>query len=344
MGFRYRKSINLGGGFRVNLSKNGIGYSWGVKGYRVTKTADGRTRRTASIPGTGISYVEEHRGGGSAPKAEKPQIDPLSEYADVQTVSSASTEKLSSGEYGQLFRKIRHYKAGVTVLAIAAFLLISTPPLCVVCLAALAVLLMKGRCKITYEFDDFQRERWLEMSEAWKGVASSETLHEIVLTAKSKNKRVTAGIENGVQTEKMGAGGRLPYYLTTNVSPVVFAFKDKRMAILPDRLLVIEKKKMAAIDYHDVKFELSAVGFLESESTPKDSEIIEYVWAYANKDGSQDKRYSGNKRYPVMKYGKIVITSDSGLNIQFLCSNEKAADKLNDVIGRRPEYSDSCDS
>ena len=36
MGFRYRKSINLGGGFRINLSKSGIGYSWGVKGYRVT--------------------------------------------------------------------------------------------------------------------------------------------------------------------------------------------------------------------------------------------------------------------------------------------------------------------
>ena len=45
MGWRYRKSINLGGGFRVNLSKNGIGYSWGVKGYRMTKTADaGRGR------------------------------------------------------------------------------------------------------------------------------------------------------------------------------------------------------------------------------------------------------------------------------------------------------------
>lgn len=28
MGFRYRKSINLGGGFRINLSKSGIGYSY----------------------------------------------------------------------------------------------------------------------------------------------------------------------------------------------------------------------------------------------------------------------------------------------------------------------------
>ena len=59
MGLRYRKSINLGGGFRVNLSKSGVGYSFGGKGYRVTKTAKGTTRRTASIPGTGISYVSE---------------------------------------------------------------------------------------------------------------------------------------------------------------------------------------------------------------------------------------------------------------------------------------------
>lgn len=30
MGWRFRKSINLGLGFRINLSKSGIGYSWGV--------------------------------------------------------------------------------------------------------------------------------------------------------------------------------------------------------------------------------------------------------------------------------------------------------------------------
>jgi len=35
MGFRVRKSINLGGGFQVDLSKSGVGYSWGVPGYRI---------------------------------------------------------------------------------------------------------------------------------------------------------------------------------------------------------------------------------------------------------------------------------------------------------------------
>lgn len=61
MGFKYRKSINLGGGFRINVSKSGVGYSWGTKGFRITKTAKGTTRRTYSIPRTGISYVSESR-------------------------------------------------------------------------------------------------------------------------------------------------------------------------------------------------------------------------------------------------------------------------------------------
>lgn len=58
MGFRYRKSFGSGP-FRVNLSKSGIGYSVGTKGFRYTKKANGGTRTTASIPGTGISYVKE---------------------------------------------------------------------------------------------------------------------------------------------------------------------------------------------------------------------------------------------------------------------------------------------
>lgn len=61
MGFRFRKSYGKGP-FRVNLSKSGLGYSFGGKGFRITKKAGGGTRTTASIPGTGISYVTDSSG------------------------------------------------------------------------------------------------------------------------------------------------------------------------------------------------------------------------------------------------------------------------------------------
>ena len=68
MGFRYRKSFGKGP-FRVTVSKSGIGYSAGVKGFRVTKKAGGGIRTTASIPGTGISYVTD----SSSRKASAPE-------------------------------------------------------------------------------------------------------------------------------------------------------------------------------------------------------------------------------------------------------------------------------
>lgn len=58
MGMRFRKSFG-GKHFRVTLSKSGVGCSCGIKGARITRTASGRTRKTASIPGSGISYITE---------------------------------------------------------------------------------------------------------------------------------------------------------------------------------------------------------------------------------------------------------------------------------------------
>ena len=63
MGFRFHKSVNLGP-LRVNFSKSGVGYSVGGKGFRATKKAGGGVRTTASIPGTGISYVRDYPNSG----------------------------------------------------------------------------------------------------------------------------------------------------------------------------------------------------------------------------------------------------------------------------------------
>ena len=70
MGVRIRKSKNFGP-LRVNLSKSGIGYSVGGKGVRFTKTAKGNTRKTYSIPGSGISYVEETSNNEKNPSNKK---------------------------------------------------------------------------------------------------------------------------------------------------------------------------------------------------------------------------------------------------------------------------------
>ena len=58
MGLRFRKSFSIGP-LRINLSKSGIGFSLGVKGFRVSRSAKGKNTATVSLPGTGLSYVQD---------------------------------------------------------------------------------------------------------------------------------------------------------------------------------------------------------------------------------------------------------------------------------------------
>jgi hypothetical protein len=61
MGLYYRKSVNLGP-FRVNLSKSGVGYSVGGRGFRVGTSSRGRKYKSFSIPGTGVGYRKSGAG------------------------------------------------------------------------------------------------------------------------------------------------------------------------------------------------------------------------------------------------------------------------------------------
>jgi hypothetical protein len=55
MGWSYRRRINMGP-MRINLSRSGVGTSWGVRGLRITHSSTGRRYVTLSIPGTGLSW------------------------------------------------------------------------------------------------------------------------------------------------------------------------------------------------------------------------------------------------------------------------------------------------
>lgn len=57
MGFRFRRSIKIFPGVRINLSKKGVSsISIGRRGAAVNIRANGETRATLGIPGTGLSW------------------------------------------------------------------------------------------------------------------------------------------------------------------------------------------------------------------------------------------------------------------------------------------------
>ncbi|MGH8095517.1 MAG: DUF4236 domain-containing protein [Chthoniobacterales bacterium] len=60
MGFRFRRSISVLPGIRINIGKTGVSVSAGVPGARVTFGGKG-ARATVGAPGTGMSYTQTVR-------------------------------------------------------------------------------------------------------------------------------------------------------------------------------------------------------------------------------------------------------------------------------------------
>ena len=58
MGLRFRKSISIFPGVRLNFGKTGMSVSTGVPGFRRTVHTSGKVTTSAGIPGTGIYYVD----------------------------------------------------------------------------------------------------------------------------------------------------------------------------------------------------------------------------------------------------------------------------------------------
>ena len=69
MGLRFRKSIQLIPGVRLNIGTTGVSISTGVRGFRKTFHSSGRVTTSVGIPGTGLSYVTSKKMGGSAQRS-----------------------------------------------------------------------------------------------------------------------------------------------------------------------------------------------------------------------------------------------------------------------------------
>ena len=58
MGLRFRKSISILPGVKLNFSKSGASVSAGVPGFRNTISTSGKLTTSVGIPGSGVSYVK----------------------------------------------------------------------------------------------------------------------------------------------------------------------------------------------------------------------------------------------------------------------------------------------
>lgn len=142
MGIRFGKSIRLGKYFRINLSTQGIGFSVGGKGLTFSSGPRGQ-RVTASIPGTGLSYVR-HLGGGrsSSKRTSARRAAPAAEPAAPPEPRQLSVAKptpglFASGQEKAFYAAIEALDSGNRDAALAYFSEAREEPAALIMTAAL---------------------------------------------------------------------------------------------------------------------------------------------------------------------------------------------------------------
>ena len=111
MGLRFRKSISIIPGVKLNFGKTGMSVSTGVPGFRKTFHTSGRVTTSVGIPGTGLYYVDTKNTNSqnsrrsnqarqsstptySAPVTPSSYEEPVTEYTPA-----GSTTGVSAGNY-----------------------------------------------------------------------------------------------------------------------------------------------------------------------------------------------------------------------------------------------------
>ncbi len=339
MGFRYRKSIRLGGGFRINISGSGVGYSWGVPGYRITKTANGKIRQTASIPGTGLSYSTEESIYKSVRKSA-PKEEP---YTDTEVIQSTDRANYKDSDFKTLMKRIHRVrflnKASFIIGAIGllAFIVLHTPQRLFLTILSFIVFLYAhyiAPVNLEYDFTDEQFDAYEEWYKAWRKLFACDAVFYVPETHTNSSTKKNGGAEKTVSEEKALGMPPLPYFLRTN-APVFSAALNKKESIyiFPDKVFYLHNNKISAYDLSEISFEVDSVNYItDQDHLPADSKAVKETWLRVNADGSPDRRYKNNKKCLVCEYGRLRIRSGSGLNIYFLLSNSDNVDQFKAIL------------
>lgn len=336
MGFRFRKSFSLGGGFRVNLSKSGVGYSFGGKGYRVTKKAGGGSRTTASIPGTGISYTKDYGGKGKSRAKGRSAMqgrqddtaNSSNNYYNAQDIKNADAKNfvsegledmLASANKLLALWKYKNIVFWVTLILGAGY------PLIWLCTAAcVAFHFYLKKCAVIdleYTFEDDQAAAVATRMEPLNKIAQSKKVWWISQTSQVVDTRYSGGASSSVKRQDCTASTQVPFPFTCTATTVAFKAGKETLLFLPDKLFIIQGSKVGALNYSDVTISIHRQRFVERQTVPSDAQIVEYTWQYVNKSGGPDKRFKNNSQIPVCLYGEMEVRSSHGLNTDIVFSN-----------------------
>lgn len=332
MGFYLRKSISVGP-LRFNLSKSGIGVSAGVTGLRFGVGPRG-------------NYVHMGRGGlyyratlppssrsspAHPPTPTSPEIPPGT-HAPLEEIESTDISKIVDSSSRELLDELNRKRAKARLWPIVAIVTVvilgvgisSSWPAWLLVLFALAGAVgtyaahtrdaLEKTVVLFYDFDADMEAAYAQLHTAASQLAGCAAAWHIEASGKVHDRKYHAGASNLVHRKNTSIRKAEPPYVKTNIETVAVGVGRQTLHFFPDRILVYDQNGVGAVGYQELRIDVDATRFIESESVPRDAEVVDRTWKYVNKSGGPDKRFKDNKELPVCRYEEITLTSQSGLN------------------------------
>lgn len=343
MPFSFRKSVRLGSGTRMNLSKSGVGFSVGTRGFRVSTGPRG----TYINMGTGGIHYRQKIGGPYGAPAPTPGPTPAqtpfvfqtgtpipNASADelVESTSAAVVERLNStiqqpayagafiagGVVGGLVFAAIHPILGALVFGLALYL------------ASIARNMDNERrtYSLDYKLDEPTRQRWIAMNMAFHELAKSQALWRITTHDPTYDWKRNAGATSLLSRVNSTLAQQPATYIASNLTPYCLHIGNQHIFFFPDRIYIYQNKIYGAVEYGALSINTGQTRFIESDVLPSDAQVVGQTWQYVNKNGGPDRRFNSNRQLPIAAYGVVELQSTTGLNVILHSSSLNAAQQF----------------
>ncbi|MGE5053547.1 MAG: DUF4236 domain-containing protein [Acidobacteriota bacterium] len=345
MGFYLRKGFNFGP-LRLNLSRSGLGASLGVKGARIGVGPKG-------------SYIHMGRGGlyyrktlspsrrslGRMPAEPVPQQ--LITDDNLQEISSKSALEMNDSSAADLLTELNRVKKRTARLPIAA--VVGVIVVCwsaivgnywLIALALLATIILalyarnsdvlKGTAILNYSLEGEAAQAFEKLQAPFRQLGTCQLVWHIDAAGSADAKR-NAGATTNLQRTEVRPSFSRPPRVQCNIQVPTLKAGRTMLYFFPDRLLVYDVAGVGAVAYPDLRIDVQGSRFVEHGRLPKDAPQVGTTWQYVNKKGGPDRRFNNNRQIPVMQYGVIAFSTNSGLQALFMCSHPQAANAFQDL-------------
>lgn len=351
MPFYIRKAISLGP-LRFNLSKSGLGVSFGVRGLRVGSGAKGNYIHAGragvyyrkTLPGRPIASATAFRDLGktiaplpsesnpapeNAANSSEPTITEFESGSALRMVDATSEELLEELNTKRTHTDTWPWIVGGTIAVVIGLGSYGAERWILICAATIGFALSLWRYHkdqtdryvvSMYELDGNVEKSYRDLCAVFEELAASgDAWHVSSEQSESDSKSSSGATSTITRNSILTSVGAGPVHLRTNISVPMLPVGKQKLFFLPDRILVDAPEGYGAVRYSDLAISTEKRRFIESGELPKGAEVVGKTWLYVNKSGEPDQRFKDNREIPIVVYERLHFRSPSGLNevVQF---------------------------